>query len=64
MNSSVDKERHGSIPKGEDKVNSKLTEELVIYVRQQASSGRSYASLGNELGLIRSSIGEVVRRET
>lgn len=61
------------IDRGDDKVvtkhgemhfNAKLTEEIVLYLREQARTGRTAKSLSEELSLSESAVGRAIRGET
>lgn len=46
-----DRIEHGTQSRGEHRYNAKLTDELVRWIREQAASGRDYASIASECGM-------------
>lgn len=60
----ADKVMHGTQPRGEARVNSKLTNAAVVAIRQGAACGLLHRDLAGAFGVSRETIGNVVRRKT
>lgn len=63
-NNGHDKERHGTIVRGEASPNAKLTSVAVLEIREMAKEGHTYASIAVDYGVSKSAIKKVVRKTT
>lgn len=47
----ADRIRHGTQSRGEHRYNAKLTDSLVLWIREQAATGRTYCDIASDCGL-------------